>query len=196
MIEIVPKFSAKVAADDAVMQRLKQPVTLAIITAKHIRKRIRRGKFATRPKPYSSKPTAGSKKAPKYYISPAYAEAVGRPGETVWESSAAFHRAIGAKPGNTSSQLVQNVGVRNHGTTGALIEFRGSSIGAKSRRKAKRRRVRANAKFDSQTGARLKAVYAKDAKGKAITVETALDGIGIPLHPGAEKYYREAGLIK
>ena len=34
------------------------------------------------------------------------------------------------------------------------------------------------------------------AKGKAITVETALDGIGIPLHPGAEKYYKEAGLIK
>ncbi len=34
------------------------------------------------------------------------------------------------------------------------------------------------------------------AKGKAITVETALDGVGIPLHPGAEKYYKEIGLIK
>lgn len=34
------------------------------------------------------------------------------------------------------------------------------------------------------------------AKGKAITKETALDGIGIPLHPGAEKFYREAGLLK
>ena len=33
------------------------------------------------------------------------------------------------------------------------------------------------------------------AKGKAITLETALDGIGIPLHPGAERYYREAGLL-
>jgi uncharacterized protein len=33
-------------------------------------------------------------------------------------------------------------------------------------------------------------------KGKAITVETALDGIGIPLHPGAEKYYKEIGMIK
>lgn len=32
------------------------------------------------------------------------------------------------------------------------------------------------------------------AKGKSITIETALDGIGIPLHPGAERYYREAGL--
>lgn len=34
------------------------------------------------------------------------------------------------------------------------------------------------------------------AKGKSITAETALDGIGIPLHPGAERFYREAGLLK
>ncbi|BBD41042.1 hypothetical protein Amn_pb00330 (plasmid) [Aminobacter sp. Y103A] len=34
------------------------------------------------------------------------------------------------------------------------------------------------------------------AKGKSITLETALDGIGIPLHPGAERYYKEAGVLK
>ncbi len=34
------------------------------------------------------------------------------------------------------------------------------------------------------------------AKGKAITKETALTGVGIPLHPGAEKFYKEAGLLK
>jgi hypothetical protein len=34
------------------------------------------------------------------------------------------------------------------------------------------------------------------AKGKAIRKETALAGIGIPLHPGAEKFYKEAGLLK
>jgi TRAP transporter TAXI family solute receptor len=34
------------------------------------------------------------------------------------------------------------------------------------------------------------------AKGAAITLETALDGIGIPLHPGAERYYREVGLLQ
>ncbi len=37
------------------------------------------------------------------------------------------------------------------------------------------------------------------AKGKQITMETALDGVealGVPLHPGAEKFYKEAGLIK
>jgi len=34
------------------------------------------------------------------------------------------------------------------------------------------------------------------AKGKVIVKETALQGIGIPLHPGAEKFYKEAGLLK
>ena len=33
------------------------------------------------------------------------------------------------------------------------------------------------------------------AKGASVTPETALDGIGIPLHPGAERFYREAGLL-
>jgi hypothetical protein len=34
------------------------------------------------------------------------------------------------------------------------------------------------------------------AKGHAITLATALDGLAIPLHPGAERYYRERGLIE
>jgi TRAP transporter TAXI family solute receptor len=34
------------------------------------------------------------------------------------------------------------------------------------------------------------------AKGRAIALDTALDGVGIPLHPGAERYYREAGLLE
>jgi TRAP transporter TAXI family solute receptor len=41
------------------------------------------------------------------------------------------------------------------------------------------------------------AIMAKaHAKGKDVTIETALDGVAIPLHPGAAKYYREKGLIK
>ncbi|MEP2717831.1 TAXI family TRAP transporter solute-binding subunit, partial [Pseudophaeobacter sp.] len=35
-------------------------------------------------------------------------------------------------------------------------------------------------------------------KGRAITLETALigvEGIGVPLHPGAERYYREIGAL-
>lgn len=35
------------------------------------------------------------------------------------------------------------------------------------------------------------------AKGKAIKKDTALTGVGgVPLHPGAERFYKEAGLIK
>ena len=34
------------------------------------------------------------------------------------------------------------------------------------------------------------------AKGRVIKLDTALQGLGIPLHPGAMKYYRENGLIK
>ncbi len=34
------------------------------------------------------------------------------------------------------------------------------------------------------------------AKGKSIVKATALEGIGIPLHAGAEKFYKEAGLLK
>ena len=33
------------------------------------------------------------------------------------------------------------------------------------------------------------------AKGKTITPETALNGVGVPLHAGAERFYKEAGLI-
>lgn len=32
-------------------------------------------------------------------------------------------------------------------------------------------------------------------RGESITLDTALDGIGIDLHPGAEKYFKEKGLI-
>lgn len=33
-------------------------------------------------------------------------------------------------------------------------------------------------------------------QGKNVTLPTALNGVTIPLHPGAEKYYKEVGLIK
>jgi len=40
------------------------------------------------------------------------------------------------------------------------------------------------------------ALDAGHAKGKAIQKSTALLGVGIPLHPGAERFYKEAGLLK
>jgi TRAP transporter TAXI family solute receptor len=40
------------------------------------------------------------------------------------------------------------------------------------------------------------ALAAGHAKGKLITKENAVKSAGIPFHPGAEKFYREAGLLK
>jgi len=34
------------------------------------------------------------------------------------------------------------------------------------------------------------------AKGSSITPETALDGVGVPVHAGAERFYKEAGLME
>lgn len=47
---------------------------------------------------------------------------------------------------------------------------------------------------DAPSGAEIMA-QAHD-KGKEVTLDTALSGMAIPLHPGAAKYYREKGLIK
>ncbi len=44
-------------------------------------------------------------------------------------------------------------------------------------------------------GAR-KALDAGHAKGKQITLDNAVTSAGIPFHPGAEKFYREAGVLK
>jgi uncharacterized protein len=41
-----------------------------------------------------------------------------------------------------------------------------------------------------------RALGAGHAKGKFITKENAVKGVGIPFHPGAERFYKEAGLLK
>ncbi|OZI77070.1 TAXI family TRAP transporter solute-binding subunit [Bordetella genomosp. 12] len=41
-----------------------------------------------------------------------------------------------------------------------------------------------------------KTLAAGHTKGKLITKENAVKGAGIPFHPGAEKYYKEIGLLK
>lgn len=41
-----------------------------------------------------------------------------------------------------------------------------------------------------------KALQAGHVKGKFITRDNAVKGVGIPYHPGAERFYREAGLMR
>jgi len=63
-----------------------------------------------------------------------------------------------------------------------------------------------SAKADTETVYQItKALYSKaaqdalaagHAKGKFITKENAVKGVGIPFHPGAEKFYKEAGVLK
>ncbi|WP_051328430.1 TAXI family TRAP transporter solute-binding subunit [Desulfatirhabdium butyrativorans] len=47
---------------------------------------------------------------------------------------------------------------------------------------------------DAPSGAEIMATAHE--KGKDVKIETALAGMAIPLHPGAERYYKEKGLIK
>src|SRR5437660_1343316 len=42
----------------------------------------------------------------------------------------------------------------------------------------------------------LDALVAAHSAAKAIDAKRALEGMPIPLHPGAEKYYKEAGMLK
>ena len=63
-----------------------------------------------------------------------------------------------------------------------------------------------SAKADTETVYQItKALYSKaaqdalaagHAKGKFITRDNAVQGVGIPFHPGAEKFYKEVGLLK
>ncbi|NDH53422.1 MAG: TAXI family TRAP transporter solute-binding subunit [Betaproteobacteria bacterium] len=41
-----------------------------------------------------------------------------------------------------------------------------------------------------------RALQAGHAKGKMITLKNAVQGVGIPFHPGAERFYKEAGVLK
>ena len=42
----------------------------------------------------------------------------------------------------------------------------------------------------------LDTLYAAHNAAKAIKLQNALTGMPIPLHPGAERYFREAGILK
>ena len=49
-------------------------------------------------------------------------------------------------------------------------------------------------KFTKAMFENIKDVHAAHAKAKEITLKTALDGLTVPLHPGAAKYYKEKGM--
>jgi len=47
-----------------------------------------------------------------------------------------------------------------------------------------------------QLYANLDTLYAAHNAAKAIKLENAVKGMPVPLHPGAERFYKEVGVIK
>ncbi len=101
-----------------------------------------------------------------------------------------------------SSSLVRRTGLFSHdivpaGTYGDIPETPTVSVGAQ---------WIVNVNLDNDLVYKItKAFWNKAArqimdnghpKGRAIVIENALDGLGIPLHPGAERYYKEIGMVK
>jgi len=177
MIAIVPKFSKSVREDQAALDRLDKPIRFAAAVAQHIQIRLHAGRTATPAKPYKKKATAGPKKRRRFYISTAYAEAAGVGSKTSWKSSAEFHAAAGAKPGIVTGEMLRGLQVRNNGTTGAMIDFGRSSLGARSERSARTRIVKdakGNKVFQVYTDrkgkrrARAKRALARDADGNVL----------------------------
>ena len=42
----------------------------------------------------------------------------------------------------------------------------------------------------------LETLQASNAKASELSLESAVEGVSVPLHPGAEKYYKEAGVVE
>jgi len=149
-------FSKTATAE--IRANLEPAAKLARATARHIKRRLIRRRYATRPDPFSADPTAGKRKRRRYYISPAYAAEIGAK-ETTFKSSVDMHKAVGARaPGLVSGKLLDSMRVRNFGRDAMVIEFAGSSLGASSTRTARRKTVSYEASLHSDGKVRAKRI--------------------------------------
>jgi uncharacterized protein len=115
--------------------------------------------------------------------------------------------------GGTGIELVPLTGVASEGLRMANPYFAVDTIAANTYKDVPAVQTLAvgaqlvtSAKVDAETvylvtkamynDATQKTLQAGHAKGKFITKENAVKGVGIPFHPGAEKFYKEVGLIK
>jgi hypothetical protein len=119
---------------------IQRPVRVLTATAKHIEKRMRRGKTATKNKGY----LRSQKRS--YVVSADYARAAGVPEGLIgsrgrsdrarFESSAAFHKAANVREGTfrTTGGMWKGLQVKNLNKPGkAAIDFRGSSMTSRVR---------------------------------------------------------------
>lgn len=131
-LDVTVKWSK--SATEVTRADLAQPMAVATAFAQHLRDRATAGKFATTPEAYKDKPTSGPRRHKAYYISPYYAEKCGLGKQTRFASSREMHAALpgGHQLGNVTGEMWKGLQVRNWGDDGVIVEFGGSSLGAKS----------------------------------------------------------------
>lgn len=124
-------------------RKLRSSMIIAEQAAKHIRSRCLAGRYATKPEPYDAEPPRtkrGRVRKRSYLINSDYGQLAGTD-KVEFYSSADFHRVVGAVPGHVTGKMWEGMRVRNYGSEGAIIDFGGSSLGQKSSRRVRRRRV-------------------------------------------------------
>lgn len=134
LVRVNGKTVPEAIAENRISELNRLSAALVTVTrlAKTIRQRAQRGDFATKRRPYRTGGKWDSKQGMirKYFISKGYAQATGAPFRKFF-SSAHFHKVIGRQTaGNISGGMWRGLEVRNFGTNGALIEFKGKSVGA------------------------------------------------------------------
>ena len=132
------RYSETVANDVDAKAALVQPMAFAQATAEHIYRRVAlQGRTATPPASYDS--------TRNFTTTEQYAAKAGATG-TRFASSAAFHAAAGKPLGrfHTTGGMWSGLQVRNYGTQGAIIDFTGSTLGAKSQKTGRNGKRKAN----------------------------------------------------
>ena len=143
-MEVVDLHVSKAYRDPAkadVFRKLQKPLQITRALADSIRKRVARDAQPARDagssqhtrRPYEAKPR-GFRVNAAYIAKVAAAAAPDRPAGS-YESSAQFHKLAGIRPGSYwgSGGMWQGMYVRNWGGKGAIIDFRGRSLGRRIR---------------------------------------------------------------
>lgn len=202
-LDVHVQLSKGLRADPAMQAKLAPAIAIAKATAPHIRRRVIGGVTASRPVPYNPDPGTDpkTKRKKRFYISPAYAEKLGLGDQTRWESSAALHSAVGTRAGSghMTGGMWQGLQARNFGKQGAVIDFRGSSIGASSVRSARTQGVVTHVDqvtdgTDIKTKKRYKYEVSRDSKTGKLTARRVT--ILVRDEGGNVKYRRKPKLVR
>jgi len=142
VIEVRVRYTKAAQGDPAMLARLRRPMVLGEALARQVADRVaRQGRTATPFDAYS-----GERKGRAYVVSDAYAAQLGLAGAR-WRSSSAFHAGAGVRPGTARATggMWRGLQVRNSGADAVILDFAGSSLGAKrqaTKTKSGRQRAR------------------------------------------------------